>query len=41
MTQSARKLFITTLQLKVQIEQTQDARLNEKKTADSKRRLTS
>ncbi|KAL1758241.1 histidine kinase [Schizophyllum commune] len=38
---SARKLFITTLQLKVQIEQTQDARLNEKKAADSKRRLTS
>ncbi|KAL1739177.1 hypothetical protein HDZ31DRAFT_25415, partial [Schizophyllum fasciatum] len=38
---SARKLFITTLQLKVQIGQTQDARLSERKTADSKRRLTS
>ncbi|TRM57872.1 hypothetical protein BD626DRAFT_513149 [Schizophyllum amplum] len=38
---SARKLFITTLQLKMQIEQTQDARCNERKAADSKRRLTS
>ena len=39
--QSERRLFILREQLKVQFKETQKAQINERKEADSKRRLTS
>lgn len=39
--QSERRLFILREQLKIQFKETQKAQINERKEADSKRRLTS